>query len=497
MTTKRSSLSRRMFLAGLTAGTAALAGCGVEAEDDLEHDDSLAEGIKPSDIEDTCGATAAAAPNLLIIHTDQQCRWTLGSYGGTLVKTPFIDTIARQGVVLDNFFTNGATCTPSRGCLLTGRYPHQHGAYRNNEPIKGNAVTLAHSLRAAGYKTGYAGKWHLTGKEGEGPGWRPENPLGFDDNTWMFNAGHYKELVEQGGGRPPKVSFKVGNQKTYPTDFLTTKAIEFLKAHKGERFFFMLSIPNPHDPFKVRAPYADRYHAGSMPLPATYPKNGKGAMVSPAQLREDKAQYCGMVKCIDDNVGRILAALDQLGLAENTVVVFMTDHADYMGEHGRMGKDHYYEEALHIPCIVRYPGRVPCGSRVERMISMVDLAPTLLGLMNVPNTGSPAGKSAAKLLQGLPDGTWSDDVHVHRYFQDKYTLNDFACLFTPDHELVVQKDDPPQLFLRADYPAVTNLYGRPEHAEIQHALESRMLAHHKQVGSPLHDWLKKKIPSKG
>lgn len=151
------NLSRRSFLGGLTLGAAAaapisLAGCGPAGEG--EERDARA------------GNRLGGRPNLLIIHSDQQDLWTLGCYGGDVVSTPNIDSLAAEGAVLDNFFTNGATCTPSRGCLVSGLHPHQNGAYRNHEPIKSRAegvVTFAHSLSDAGDKTGYVGKWHLAG----------------------------------------------------------------------------------------------------------------------------------------------------------------------------------------------------------------------------------------------------------------------------------------------------------------------------------------------
>src|SRR3569832_836687 len=121
--------------------------------------------------------------------------------------------------------------------------------------------------------------------------------------------------------------------------------------------------------------------------------------MSTGELQSIKAQYCGKVKCIDDRVGEILAELVAQGLAHNTIVVFMTDHGDYMGEHSRMGKDFYYEGALRIPCIVRSPGRIPGNRHLARMISMVDMAPTLLGLTGVTNGGAFSGRDASALLQ--------------------------------------------------------------------------------------------------
>lgn len=497
---------RRSFLKGMTLGAAALtplgavSGCGPAqdlGEGMADEDDPFAPAAQ-APLVSRCGGPAAERPNLLIIHTDQQARWTLGCYGGSIVGTPNIDWLAGQGVLLENFFTNGATCTPSRGCLMTGLYPHEHGAYRNNAPMKGRAegvVTIAHSLADAGYRTGYVGKWHLADGAKERPGWRPRDSMGFADKAYMYDVGHYKEFIDQPNGAVPKVSHQIGNKKTYVTDWMTGKTLQFLRQNRSAPFFFMLAIPDPHDPFSVRAPYSNRYRPADMAVPRTFRPNGKDPTAAQvAALRQARAQYCGMVKCIDDNVGLILRALEELGLAQNTIVVFMTDHADYLGEHGRMGKDHYFEEALHIPCIVRFPGRLRCGARVSRMISMVDVAPTLLSLMGVQNGGAPRGRNASRLLLGQDDSGWSDDVHVHRYYQDKYPLNEFACLFTPEHELVVQKEDPPQLFRRADYPdRLQDLYEDPGHLSIRRALQARMLAHHRELNTPQLAWMKDRL----
>lgn len=170
-------------------------------------------------------------PNLLVIHTDQQSWWTLGVYGGSLIKTPNIDRIGREGAILKNFFTNSAVCTPSRGCFLTGRYPHAHGAYTNNLSLNPDEITFAQVLQENGYDTGYSGKWHLDGKRR--PGWVHEDRgMGFADNYYMFNRGHWKKIEDSsmGDAQPAVYNYKViGDEKTYTTDWLTDKVIEYVK----------------------------------------------------------------------------------------------------------------------------------------------------------------------------------------------------------------------------------------------------------------------------
>ena len=134
-------------------------------------------------------------PNVLIIHTDQQSWWTLGCYGSTVISTPNIDRLASEGAKLTGFFVNSAVCTPSRGTFLTGRYPHAHGAFRNNLPLNRDEVTFAEIFRRNGYETGYAGKWHLDGTAR--PGWvHAERSMGFEDANFMFNRGHWKKIAD-------------------------------------------------------------------------------------------------------------------------------------------------------------------------------------------------------------------------------------------------------------------------------------------------------------
>ena len=208
-------------------------------------------------------------PNLLIIHTDQQSFWTLGCYGGTVVETPNIDRLAAGGAIFNNFFTNSAVCTPSRGCFVTGRYPSSHGAYTNNISLNRDEVTFAEVLRREGYRTGYVGKWHLDGDPR--PGWvHPERSMGFEDARYMFNRGHWKKVEDfpmNKKDQPVVHPYSViGDEATYATDWLTNKTLAFLDVEDDRPFCHMLSLPDPHGPVQVRAPYDTMFAPEDMPL---------------------------------------------------------------------------------------------------------------------------------------------------------------------------------------------------------------------------------------
>ena len=280
-------------------------------------------------------------PNLLIIHTDQQSAWTLGCYGGTVVETPNIDRLAADGALFTNFFTNSAVCTPSRGCFVSGRYPTSHGAYTNNIPLNRDVITFADQLKRDGYRTGYVGKWHLDGHPR--PGWvHPERSMGFEDARYMFNRGHWKKIEDfpmNKKDQPVVHSYSViGDEETYATDWLTNKTLEFLDVEDDRPFCHMLSLPDPHGPVHVRAPYDTMFAPEDMPLPTTFnPENlpdwaeelqstsmfGTKRPDREEKLRKFLALYFGEVKLIDDSVGRIVQRLEEMGILEDTIIVLL------------------------------------------------------------------------------------------------------------------------------------------------------------------------------
>lgn len=435
----------------------------------------------------------ADSPNLLVIHTDEQSCWTLSAYGGTLIHTPHIDSLADEGAILTNFMVNVAVCTPSRGVFLTGRYEHVHGAYRNNIPLDRDEITFAQALKDRGYETGYAGKWHLDGTPR--PGWvHPERTMGFDDAEYMFNRGHWKKIEDatMGDMQPTAFNYKtMGDEKTYPTDWLTEKTCAFLTRDRERPFCFMLSIPDPHPPFTVRPPYDTMYDPAQMPLPETRHEENRPSWVSSRQapnddvLRKHTANYCGMVKLIDDCVGKMLDALREKGILDNTIVVFTSDHGEYLGEHGLMGKNQLYETAYRVPMLIRWPEKIAPGTRVDQLVGSVDFMPTILTLMGFEPRGREHGRDASGLLRG--DAVeWDDVCYIH------HDANR-AGVFTPNYELAYVKGHEAILFDRENDPLqVNNLFDAPEHSEMIAALTAALAAHHASVNSPAAAWLREK-----
>ncbi len=437
------------------------------------------------------------SPNVLIIQTDQQSRWTLSCYGENEVLTPNIDSIAHEGARLQNFYTPSAVCTPSRGCFITGRYPHCNGAFRNGVPLNRDEVTLAHILKDKGYKTGYIGKWHLNGEDY--PGWlNKEDSMGFDDCRYMFNCSHHKNVKEVKNGNPV-FNFNIGKDE-YMTDWLTDKCIDFINDNKDDDFFMMLSIPDPHTPFTVRAPYDTMYNPEKVRIPvsfnqehipdwAEYDEWGRNNdfpfnMKNREKLfRQYKSQYLGEVKCIDDNVGRILARLKELDIIDETIIVFTTDHGEYMGEHGMLYKNNLYESAYGIPFLIRWPKKVEKGLSIDETITVVDFQQTILGLMEYPPSGREQGRDASKLLMGekVP---WINEMYIHpndvprtgiitREFELAYVGKGWnRDTEFKDHILFDRIKDPHQL---------NNLYDNPEYKDIVKQLTEKIAEHHRNL----------------
>lgn len=438
-------------------------------------------------------------PNLLILHTDQQ-RWqTVSAYGAGEISTPHIDSLAHEGALFTNFFTNHAICTASRGCLLTGRYPWAHGAWKNNIPLNRNEVTLAHVLGKNGYDTGYAGKWHLDGAAK--PGWvAPDRSMGFVDSRFMFNRGHWKGMKDRPSGHPKVSGPILGDEESFTTDWLANKAIDFIKKDRSGPFFYMVSFPDPHQPFSVRPPYDTMFSPDDMVLPKTLRQNssdkpgwarkedlihGKTEGEKEQWLRKTKAHYLGQVKCIDDNVGRILDALRDTGQLDNTIVVFTTDHGEFMGEHGLMYKSRAYETAFRLPMLIRWPAAIPKGLVVDNVMSTVDFMPTVLSLMGYAGSGREQGRDGSDLLKG-GKSKWVDEAFIHMKADRSY-----LGIWTPRWELAYAKGSDAVLFDRLNDPDQEhNLFNDSKYRSVVKDLTGRIIQHCEEVGDDEVQWLK-------
>jgi len=435
--------------------------------------------------------------NLLILHTDQQSQWTVGAYGMDELRgpltTPNLDALAEDGILFTNFFTNSGVCSPSRALMMTGCYATRNGVYSNNM-VMSDIPTLATQLNDAGYTTGYAGKWHLSGTAK--PGWEPDG-YGWTDNRYMFNRGHYKKITDLDGENPKAYPYKViGDEKSFTTDWLTNKTLEFIRAKQNERFAYMVSYPDPHQPWEVREPYNSMYAPSDMSIPESFsqridPQTGWHADIvkthknlSQAKLQRIKSMYSGSVNLLDYNMGRIIDELKELDLYDKTLIVFTTDHGEYMGEHGMLYKNNFYETAYRLPFILR----IPDGEKEivnDHIFSMVDFMPGILNLLGIEPNEEVQGQDFSSLL--TEESTeWTEEAHVH------HATHKGAGIFTPDYYLLLHRSGEHLLFNRVSDPyELYNLYGDPDFQSIVKEMTERIMEHHKLYDTPEWKWLSK------
>ena len=452
----------------------------------------------------------AKKPNLIIIHTDEHNFRTLGCYRKTLVpkqafmwgegnvvKTPNIDAIAANGALCTNFYATSPVCTPSRAAFVSGQYPYETGAYQNNKHLEDDVVTFATTLGKQGYVTGYAGKWHLDG-EGK-PQWHPKRGFGFADNRYMYNRGHWKKFEDtpngprvaaRSKGDKPNYDVAGADEKSFATDWLADKTIEFIKTNKNKPFCYMVSIPDPHGPDSVRTPYDKMYAEMKFQKPHTAKKPLKDvpSWAAPKKGRGNDSAYFGMVKCIDDNVGKIMKALKAEGLTDNTILVFTADHGDLRGEHGRQNKGVPLEGSAKIPFVIQWPEKIKPGKRIDKALGCVDFLPTVLGMMGCKTAGKESGRDASAFFVGSAPDKW-EDVSILR----QGSASGWVCAVSERYKLVLAPRDVPWLIDKKEDPdELINFATKKENRDIVRNLAKALDAYHKKHKDPSLDNVKMK-----
>ncbi|MDP3069399.1 MAG: sulfatase [Opitutaceae bacterium] len=456
-------------------------------------------------------SNAAEKPrlNLVVIQTDEHSFRTLGCYRallpedqafvwgpGVKVDTPHLDWIAQHGAIATRFYATSPVCTPSRASMMTGRYPQNTGAIGNDLPMRDDMVTYAAILRDHGYATGYAGKWHLDGP-GK-PGWKPQRQFGFDDNRYMFNRGHWKKIIEAANGPrvgatdaqgEPNYNLAGADEKTFTTDFLADRTVEFIRQHRGRPFAYHVSIPDPHGPNTVRAPYDTMFDHLVFKKPQSALSPGDDLPAYAATLpgganQRQMALYFGMVKCVDDNVGKIIHALREAGVLDHTVIVFTSDHGDLCGEHGRDNKGVPMETSARIPFLVHAPGLIKPGTVVPQSLGTVDFKPTILALLGLAGSRSDEGRDASALFTGTPAAKDWHDINFIRIGLGKQS--GWFGAFTTRHKLVMAPGAPASFFdLERDPHEMRNLINGPEYRETIRRLAQELKAYATTRHDPL------------
>jgi arylsulfatase A-like enzyme len=330
----------------------------------------------------------ASRPNVVLIITDDLGWADLGSYGATDVRTPHIDSLARDGVRLTDFYANGTTCTPTRAALISGRYQQRFGletplrSEAGAEPrgLPATGYSLPELLKNNGYSTALIGKWHL--------GYRPEhspNAHGFD-YFFGLKSGYHDYYTHAGGDGNPDLweNDRPVAMEGYTTDLITTRAVRFIEEHAAEPFFIDIAYNAPHWPYQV---------PGS---PSVAPGNARHVMPH-QQGVGSRAEYVAMLERVDDGVGAVLATLDRLNLADNTIVIFTNDNGGEWLSNGAPlngRKWLVWEGGIRVPALVRWPGRIPAGKVSDQVGITMDLTASILAV-----TGTTA--PAAARLEGM------------------------------------------------------------------------------------------------
>jgi arylsulfatase A-like enzyme len=487
---------------------------------------------------------AASRPlNVVYIMTDQQPVSTLGCYGNPLSPTPNLDRLAQTGIRFTNSYIAGFPCSPSRACMITGRYPHSHGIETNDVLLGDEIPSMGLLLKASGRDTGYFGKWHLGGNMYRGlPG------RGTDDGNWMYrrvpsDEGFRFETVPGGFGEDrPQLGFdawvggweqyhaylrdvglgelldkhpNLGNHNDLPSApegrhmfsqlpeehhmdaFFCRRAEEFIRARRGlaRPFALVVSLFGPHLPVAPPKPWDEKYSLEQCPLPANHFDRLEGKPIgqrtnrtcymlprwTDEQFQDYIRRYHGYCAYLDQQIGRVLAALTECGLDDSTIVIFTSDHGDMVGAHGMIYKlcQCGYEELMKVPLLMRVPGVTKPTTVTDALASNVDLMPTLLDLLGLRPDRGMQGVSLRRVL-ARPKASVRDAV-----FCDVCSGSLMVCDGEWKYVLHWRNRDVDELYHLPDDPGeMRNLATDAGHAKVVKEKRERICEWMRETGHP-------------
>lgn len=498
----------------------------------------LATGMMPSN-ENTSSASPnkdaenKQRPNILFILSDDHTSQAWGIYGGVLanyVRNDNIRRLASEGVVLDNCFCTNSISAPSRATILTGLYSHRNGLYTLADSLDTSIPTLATTLQTEGYQTALVGKWHIKSQ-----------PQGFDYYSIFFDQGEYRDPTFIESTDPWPGNRRFGERVSgFSTDIVTEKAISWIKQQDLTKPFMMCChFKATHEPYDYPIRMEHLYDGVTFPEPdnlldwgpETNGRSFKGQTLEELTRRwqiasedPDKwwCRYPGLpfstkgmqktaarqaayqklirdyLRCgatVDDNIGKLLNALDKMGIADNTIVVYVSDQGYFLGEHGFFDKRMFYEESARMPFVIRYPKKIPAGHRLKDLILNTDFAPTLAQFAGV-KMENVQGHSFVDNLTGKTAANWRKEIY-YRYWtnhairpahlgirSDRYKL-----IFYYGNRLnMTDSEDiriPPSwdfYDLLHDPHENHNVYSAPEYAPIIKQMKQDLLKLRKEVG---------------
>ena len=448
------------------------------------------------------------APNIVLFMTDQLRRDALGCYGNEICKTPNLDKLAAEGTQFDQAYTVSPVCSPSRAALMSGLYPHNNGVMINthiapawNRGLPRETPTFSRQLKDAGYVLDYAGKWHVN--EDLGPeefgfdrhGLTPQptrtakKPKVWPDQAKLYEPGT-TSTVDFAYGTMIVAGTGTGSVEDHATTRVTDEGIAMLRerAAGDEPFFLRMDVIAPHFPNRPPEPYGSMYDPESIPPWPNFDETFAGKPA--AHLRkhqewhlEDKdwswwqnvvAKYYGDVSLVDDCVGRVLEAIRECGIEEETIFVFSTDHGDATGSHKHFEKSGtMYDEVFRIPLLAKAPGAEP--RQVQEFVRLMDLMPTFVewGDGEIPNDLD--ARSLVPLVDGETPDDWPDSVYCESH-GEVWGYSSQRMVRTEQWKYVYQPHDLDELYdLEADPAEMNNLVNDPEHADVLDGMKARLI----------------------
>ena len=442
------------------------------------------------------GKVDTEKPNIVFIMSDDHAYQAISAYNSSLIETPNIDEIAKQGIIFNKAFVTNSLCAPSRAVILTGKYSHLNGVKGNGEIFDGNQPTLPKILRQNGYQTAIVGKWHLK-----------SNPTGFD---------YWNILPDQGDYYNPDF-IKMGKDtvyKGYVTEIISELSIDWLKnRNKDKPFFLMMHHKAPHRSWMPALKNLELFNDNDFPLPETFYDDYKGREALQKQMltvknhmdirmdfkvpcnscdtvpvnswapgeywrrinrltpeekqkwndsykkeetefyevKDDETKYDhwkfrrymeDYLRCIvsvDESVGQILDFLKENNLDENTLVVYTSDQGFYLGEHGLFDKRFMYEEAMRTPLLMRYPGEIKASSKSNQLVQNLDIAPTILNVAGIDVPPDMQGSSLKAIWQNL-EAKGRDAIYYH-YYEKGFGATPHYGIRTVRYKLIHFYDD--------------------------------------------------------
>ena len=393
-------------------------------------------------------------PNILFIMADQLRYDSLGCTGHPVVLTPNIDKLASRGALFRRAFVQAAVCGPSRASIYTGRYPHSHRSRFNEVPLGLGEKTIADYFNAAGFRSALVGRTHfmpITATNGF-------EPYAYYDGLPAKDPySPYIQYLQQCGYSDEDISLRYWpkglrpelGHEAYPEDFreayapsriaaehsdtafLTDQALRFMREQGDQPWMLHVSYWKPHLPFCVSSPYHGMYDPQTVPMPLLqedelehkpplqklFREERRGNFLEDQTLlRQIRAVYFGMITEVDHHIGRLTAELMRLGLIENTLIVFTSDHGEYLGDHYMVEKELFYDQAIHVPLILSLPRVIPSGEVVEELVESIDILPTCLEISNITVPPCIQGRSLLPLFHGVTHD-WRQAVFAEWDFQ--------------------------------------------------------------------------------